>query len=103
MLQSLGERLDQVPGVPPAGPGDHAHHQGVFVSKDDGMFSISDSTSKSMSHIIMLVLISDFAIRYGLGYNLGIANRFGKLRDFGSVGKQTEFYLSRLFLTTFSR
>ena len=33
----------------------------------------------------MLDLISNFAIRYGLGYNLGI----GKLRDFGSLGKQT--------------
>ena len=48
-----------------------------------------------MSHI-MLVLISNFAIRYGLGYNLGI----DKLRKFGFVGKQvkvTQCYISLVF------
>ena len=46
--------------------------------------------------IFMLVLIPDFAIRYGLGFNLGIE----KLRDFGFVGKQvkvTQCYISLVF------
>ena len=38
MLQSLDEHCDQVPGVPPVGLGNHAHHQVISVSKDDGMF-----------------------------------------------------------------
>ena len=99
VLQSLGERCDQVPGVPPAGPGDHAHHQVIYVSKDEGMFSLSDSISSSTRFSCwtsLLVLISDFAIRYGLGYNLGNGN----LRNFGFVGKQVKVvqcYISLVF------
>ena len=37
MLQSLGERCEQVPGVPPVRPVNHAHHQVFSVSKDDGI------------------------------------------------------------------
>ena len=61
MLQSLGERWDQVPGVPPAGPGDLAHHQGVFVSKDDGMFQSVIQHQVFVSHT---VLVSSRAYKY---------------------------------------
>ena len=62
----------------------------------------------------MLVLISDFAIRYGLGYNLGAAPLLnfssakkynlgnGKLCNFGFVGKQTSESLNLcLYLACF--
>ena len=55
----------------------------------DTRLAVTMPNSKYKYSVFMLVLISDFAIRYGLGYNLGNAITNGKLRDFGSVGKQT--------------
>jgi len=47
--------------------------------------------------VFMLVLISDFAIRYGLGYNLGNGN----LRNFGFVGKQVKVIQCYIYFACF--